>query len=514
MNLAIRSTLALAVCAALGTPAYALTQAEYASATKIYFGGASATDNTLEEVFLSTVGGICDATLGGIDIWRASNQRVITCKVSNDNTPGKGFATRAAGGTNIAFHKESQGGSSNGVVPLIAVAKSQAHTLRWLNVSAVNLATCTSVSVAATANLAGYTNHPSCDLQLTPVDTAASTTFDVHGGISDTEPALSSPKPGTSDIARLTSVPGIAIVFGVPVTKVLYRALQKAQFGNGSACDGSDLPTCVPSLTKTQVRAFYTQNVTDWNEIKNSAGTGLSATAGVTAPADTSVRICRRVASSGTQASFESYWLNQRCVSGVATFVEPDGDGSSIDDTTYVPSSFGAGFLVNAAPSSGNVRTCMQAANTGNFWGIGVLSTEVTASNLSGAGDSFRFVAIDGFAPTLANVANGDYDFFTENTINRVAPGNPGALAAGDVRREITTLVDEKLGLNSVLANLNATFAGRPWGNGGILSLSANSTTGTAPYTDAEMSSSPVNSLSRGGNNCTPPYMVKPTPTP
>jgi hypothetical protein len=218
------------------------------------------------------------------------------------------------------------------------------------------------------------------------------------------------------------------------------------------------------------------------------------------------------VASSGTQASYESYLLNQRCVSGVQTFALPD-DGSSVDDTTYLPSNF-AGALVNAGPSSGNVRTCLQAANTGNYWGIGVLSTEVTAANLSDAGDSFRFTAVDGFAPTLANVANGDYDFFTENTINRVAPGNTGALAAGDVRREITTLIDEKLGLNTVIANLDATFAGRPWGNGGILSLSANSTTGTAPYSDAEMSTSPVNTLSRGGNNCTPPFMVKPTPTP
>jgi hypothetical protein len=512
MNTYTRCAIGLAVAAAFGTTAQAFPRTDYAAATKVYFGGATATDNSLEEAFIAAgAGGICDTTIGGIDIWRASNQRVVTCTVSNDQAPGHGFPTRAAGGLKVAFHKESAGGSSNGVNPLIAVSKGVAHSLRWLDVGGLSN-DCTVTSAAATASLAAYTDHASCTLVQTPTDVAGASAYDVHGGISDVEPGLSYPSPG-ADASRLLANPGLAVVFGVPVSKALYRALQVAQFGDGSACDGSDLATCVPSMSKDQIRSLYTQNIVDWSEFKNAAGNALTGLAGVTAPTDTLVRVCRRVATSGTQASFESFFLNQRCASVAATFAEPDGDGSGITDTTYVPSSFAAGYLVNAAPSSGNVRSCLQAANTGNYWGIGVLSTEVTASNLSGAGDSFRFVGIDGAAPTLANVANGDYDFFTENTINRINSGT-GVLADGDARREVIELIDERLSAPARLVALNATFAGRPWGNGGVLGLSSNTTSNTAPYSDAEMAASPVNTQSRLGNNCTPPFMVKPSPVP
>jgi hypothetical protein len=514
MNLLVRSAIAVAVCAAMGSAAHALDRTEYNSAVKVYFGGATATDNVLEEVFLSSVGGICDSALGDIDIYRTNaNQRVVTCRVSNENTPNHGFAARSAGGTMIAFHKESQGGSSNGVVPLIAVAKGQGHTLRWLEVSQLTN-DCTVSNVAATPNLQAYVNHAACaTTALTPVDTSGSTTYDVHGGISDNEPAVSYPAPG-ADAQRLLSNPGLGIVFGVPVTTALYRALQVAQFGDGSACDGSDASNCVPSLTRSQVRALYSQAIFDWNSIKNSAGVSLPALTGVTPPTDEFVRICRRVASSGTQASYETYFFNQRCGVNGRTFALPD-DASTVDDTVYSPSDFPSGSLVNAAPSSGNVRTCLATANSGNFWGVGVLSTEVTDSNYNGGNAGFRFVGIDGAAPNLTNVANGDYDFFTENTINRVSntfPGNAGALADGNPRREIIELIDEKLGLPAVLANLNATFDGRPWGNGGVLALSNTSSPNTAPYSDAELASSPVNTQTRDGNSCVPPVMVKQSP--
>lgn len=512
MNLILRSAVAAAVCATFGSAAQALDRTEYVAATKVYFGGATATDNTLEEVFISTVGGICDVTLGDIDIWRSTNQRVVTCRTSNENTPSHGFAARAAGGTLIAFHKESTGGSSNGVVPLIAVAKGQAHTLRWLDVAQLT-DDCTVAAVGATANLAAYTNHTNCTLVQTPVDTAGSATFDIHGGISDNEPKLAFPAPG-ADAARLLSNPGLAIVFGVPVSTALYRALQVAQFGDGSACDGSDATNCVPSLTRAQLAALYNQNIADWNDFRNAAGTSLTNIAGVTAPTDELVRICRRVASSGTQASFEAYFLNERCVSGVTGFALPD-DASTVLDTTYSPSNFASGSLVNAAPSSGNVRTCLAAANTGNFWAIGVHSTEITDSNFNSGNGGFRFIGIDGAAPNLTNVANGDYNFFTENTINRISntfAGNAGALADGNPRREIVELIDEKLGNVPVLANLNATFDGRPWGNAGLLALSTTSTANTAPYSDAEMSGSPVNTQSRNGNTCGPALMAKPQP--
>jgi hypothetical protein len=63
-----------------------------------------------------------------------------------------------------------------------------------------------------------------------------------------------------------------------------------------------------------------------------------------------------------------------------------------------------------------------------------------------------------------------------------------------------------------VLANLNATFDNRPWGNGGVLALSSTVTPQTAPYTAADMAANPVNTQTRDGNSCMPPTMVKQSP--
>ncbi len=492
-----KSTIALAVCAAIGSSG-AMAAQNYAAAAKIYIGGATATDNTLEEGLISNVGGLCD-TAQPIDIYRSgTNQRVVICTTRATVT--------GAGSQLVAVHKESNGGSSNGIVPL---TQGNAHSLVWLNVGALPN-DCTVTTVAATANLAGYTNHAGCANVTIGAPAAIPT-----GGISDTEPALSFPAV-LNATTFMTVTPVLDIVFGVPVTKNVYKALQIAQFGDVSACDTnpaanaytiSDTDSaCVPSLTSSQVRALYSQSYTDWNNIvRRSDGTALSAIPGVVGPAggDTSVRICRRVASSGTQAGAESYWLNQRCVATTQQFATPD-DNSSVTDTTYVASDF-ANSLVNAAPSSGNARSCMQAAQGLNLWGIGVLSTEVTASNLSNAGDSFRFVAIDGVAPTLANVANGRYTYFTSNVITKAnsASGIPGA---------VMSYLPTILGNTAVIANLNATFANRPWGNAGILAKQGSVTSNTAPYSDAELASSPVNTLTKGGNNCLQPWPVNATP--
>ncbi len=528
------SAIALAVIAALGAGnANALTRAEYASALKVYFGGATATDNVLEATFTAADGdGICDPFFGqaSVGVWRASNQRVITCRVSNDNpvTAGKGFATRAAGGTAIAFHKESTGGSSNGVNPLIAVAKGQAHALRWLNVGGL-ANDCTVTNVAATATTIAYTDHSGCTLVETPADTAGSSggagSFDINGGISDNEPALAFPPPGP-DAGLLTSVPGIQILFGVPVTTALYRALQQVQFAGNADCttdtnaalniDSRDSAACVPSLESQQVTALYNQTIFDWSEFKAPSGTALTAAAGVTPPADAGVRICRRVSTSGTQATFEAYWLNERCAAGVTPFAVPD-DSSGIEDTQYSANNFAGGSLVNAAPSSGNIRTCLSSANGGNFWALGVLSTEVTLSNY-GAGNAstppgttgFRFVAIDGAAPNLVNAANGTYDFYSENTVNRVKSGT-GAITGP--RLAVVELVSNRLGNVDALNTINAGFAiNAPWGQGGVLALPSTTNPNTAPYSVAELAANPIATSSRAGNTCNLPAMAKPQP--
>lgn len=512
----LSAAVAALCCVTFGQPAYALNRTEFLSAVKIYFAGPASADRTIEVAFLATVGGICDSTLGDVDIWRARDQFVITCRASNENSPNHGLLSRSHGGTMIAFHKESVIESAfSDVTQLIRVARGQAHVLRWLDVSQLTN-DCTVTTVNQSSFLQGYINHSECgNTILTPYDTATSSVYDVHGTISGAEAQIAYPEPG-ADAGRVVSSYGYVTMFGVPVTTALYRALQAAQFGDGSPCDDSDLPSCVPSLTRSQLAGLYSQSVYDWNMFKNAAGVSLPSVQGVTPPSDPHVRICRGTAALDAQVVTGAYFLGERCMAGGTPFALPD-DASTIEDITYRSPAFQSGTLVNASPSPSTVRSCLGAANQQNFWGIGVLPLEIVDTDWR-ATAGYRFIAIDGAAPTLVNLANGDYDFFSEAVISRVAntfPGNAGAIPDGNPRREVIEVLQERLRVDHRLfSHLNSVTDNRPWGNAGLLApASANiGSFYTAPYSEQEVASTPIATQTRNGKICGPAIMSKPQP--
>jgi len=533
-----RLAAAVALAAATGS-AYALDTTHYAGAIKVYYGGATATDNVLENIWEAKVKGICKA--GTIDVYRASNERVVLCNVTSTQVPG--FPTDANGGQDVAFHKESQGGSANGPLPLIALAKGQANTLQWLDLSqlsAADLITCGSNPIAATTSLNAYTDHPSCPVKLTPL--TGPNAVVPNAGIADVEPTLLAPPPSSADVTKyLTVKSGVQIVFGVPATTHLYRALQQAQgiiaAADGSApgiaaCNGNpDLPSCVPSITRGQARALYAQTLGDWSKLTDKNGVALPSSPMISAanlPDQTGVYICRRVDSSGTEASFESFFLHQRCDSGVASMATPD-DNSSVNDTVNNPptaATIAGGSLVNAAVSSGNVRTCFDildhngrtdgSAGT-TLWAIGILSTEVKSSDLSGAHDGFRFLALDGTPPTIANAINGDYEFFTDDTLQHINSGFTGFIPTSDLRGKIIAYIESNLALPAVVSDLDGSYAGRPWGNGGVMSPPGLGTAAAAPVSAATAATTPIGKMTHaaGGttNNCSPAIAVDVTPS-
>jgi hypothetical protein len=491
----------------------------------IYAGGATATDGVLENLARASVGGYCDA--GTIDIYTGANQRAIFC-TSTSRVSG------IAAGSQIAFLKESAGGSSNGVVPLIAVGNGAAHALQWLDLAWLrDNSGCTTVALLATdtteTGLLDVTRRWNCAGTglLTAADTSGSATFDVNMGISDTEPALSSPPPSSTDQAKISSKAGIHIVFGVAVNEKLYRALQRA---SGKSTDNT--AANMPSLTEAQVRGLYSGALQNWDQILvpgTSPQRGLVANEGVVAGGDPptaqgsnddgAVYMCRRVASSGTQATAESYWFSQRCISGGTTFRGPS-DGSSIADTAF-SGSFATGPVtivgnqtVNAAPSSGNVRTCLANLNAADVWAVGVLSHEVTGSHQS---SGVYMVGINGVGPSLANTANGKYGYYSENVTTVVADGNPGALAATDPRRIVIEHIRTNLSEPVSLAATNTTFVGRPWGDGGSMAIENGLSAlvnSPQPVTPSQMISNPVNSSTKFGNNCVHPVASEPSAVP
>jgi hypothetical protein len=289
-------------------------------------------------------------------------------------------------------------------------------------------------------------------------------------------------------------------VWGVPVTKSLFYALQAAE----GLPSPSDLPANAPSLSRQAIASLYAGNVFNWTSLGLTNPTG-----------DNNVYICRRDIQSGTQASFEAYFMGARCSSASTAIAKQDGQ------------------FIFSNPSGGAVRTCLTALEQGgtitptngdftgdNFapvtiaapggkWGIGILSTEVSAANLTP--DTFRMVAVDGVLPTLPNAVNGHYQFWSSAAGYTIKAGFPNA-PSGNALAVWNTL-ETRLGDPAPTAGIDANYAGRPWGNGGDLAPAAQFVTGpatvTIPATSASTTSSPINSFTKQSsgtvNNCDTP---------
>lgn len=455
MNLNKILGVSLALVAGSVGVAHAINPATVPAANRVYFSGATATDNILENVLILQTNGVCQA--GTIDIYRGTNQRVIAC---NAAIPG-------LVGQPIAFFKESFGGSGNGVNPV-----ANATNLQFLDVDNPAFSCAAPTTVAATTTLNSYTQRTGCTPNVARVPVA---------GIADVEPRLLG--ASQAQINNLSTQGVLGIVFAPAVSLNLYRALQQAQ---GLATN--DNPENIPNLTSPQVRALYNGFYADWSQFDDL---------GPFLPADTAVYVCRRGDTSGTQASYESFILNQRCVDGVTGFVEASTPACEVPGCNYTNAAFG-NDQVFAGFSSGDVRLCLDDRNDQGRFAVGVLSTETTYNNTD---RQFRWTRIDGAPPTLEAVANGRYTFFTENTINR----RNGALTANQTT--VVNYISANLGQPTVIAGVNAPFQANPHGDGGVIAVPNFGTIvpNASPVSQADMRTNPVNSQVRNGNNCTPP---------
>jgi len=180
---------------------------------------------------------------------------------------------------------------------------------------------------------------------------------------------------------------------------------------------------CMPSLMANEIRSTMARGLQGAIrsaidvQAETSYGSGgyapLSAIA--RGASDDTIHICRRVKGSGTQAQFNAILLGYPC--------DPTFDGL-ID--TLLPAEVGR---VTLNEGSGDVETCLDAYNDGTVnstnptglkrWAIGVQSLEknVPSTTTFTYGKDYRFIKIDGFAPTLVNAHAGDYFDVAQQTI-------------------------------------------------------------------------------------------------
>jgi hypothetical protein len=209
--------------------------------------------------------------------------------------------------------------------------------------------------------------------------------------------------------------------FGVVVNAEMYTALQEQNVADGLmdvSCVGvTTTYACQPSIRSTDYASLISASGT----IKSAAALVPAATASAS-----DLVLCRRVDTSGTQASSNIFFLNNVC--GSTGFKGQESPISSADGFTASP------LISFETPETGDAKDCLNN-KTGSTWNttaaglrIGVVSLE----NIPGSSDVWKFVKIDGVSPNYAydtttsawiadakqkkQVRNGAYKFAVEST--------------------------------------------------------------------------------------------------
>jgi hypothetical protein len=475
---------------------------------ELFIAGSSAQDGALENLMrikASVEGTPNICTEGSLRVFRAEidgvRKRVFTCLTSG-HVPG------VPADVWLAVHKSS-GGSGEGVTP---VARREA--IPYIDIASLaGGAACEEPTrVLYTGDLAAFTDYHDCDIGRQEAIPEA--------GISDIEPELIDPSAKLLEIRASSQ-----LVWGLPVTKNLRNALQAVQ-GLVPADVAHDHPareteSAMPTLSSAQLASIFAGTLSEWTRLLDADGTPLPNSAllpeaptanrnlagtrpGAYRPdAETgkSVYICRRIASSGTQAAYEIHYLRTRCMPDAPGFVQPDDGsntetGGSVTDLVDRPDPAGRIF---AGVGSSDVRACLDAHEAHNRWAVGMFSTEVLGNNSS---REFRHIRVDGRAPSLGNAREGRWLHVSEPTIQWRADSDLTSSMAG----RVLGFIAGNIGQPRVIESLNSSFR-HSWGQGGYLALAQ-------PDRDT-LPEAPIAGLSKRYDgrvrNCNVPLLVAPS---
>ena len=476
----------IAAAAALAaSQAYAVAPGAQAD-IEFFISGASAQDKNIGN-YIENYLCLSDAEGGDFDTFKdgtkGKNYRAWSCIVDHDK-----IGNTVSAGDVLVIHKRSKGGSGWGVVPVAQQAQIERMDLANAN------------CVEGTGDDEGSW---SCDI-VTTTDTPLV-------GVSDVEPKVFKGLNAVDDFGdvtqddldALTTYAQSQLVFGVPVTKELRNVLQAAQ----GLVVGEDDEENMPTMSANLVRSLFTGQVTSWYDVVNAEGTDLMTVAAnetMPTPETDSVALCVRTSGSGTRAQFMINFLRTSCLdSSVAPYLV---EGGSYPSLTANSGSGGMASCVSNYDRDGATEDIQDGETSGEtvHWAIGYQSTEKNM-DLS---LNYRFVKIDGAAPTLTNVANDKYFDWVEQSLQY----NTDAYAvAAPAVKAIIDLIAEESGQPNIIKQLNTKYA-HEWGQGGYMAKPTNFF-GIQPPAFPYEDDYPVNSTTRsplglGPDSCRLPVHI------
>ena len=514
---------------------------------EIYTSGASAPANFIDALFTVTTvpsaNRLCDTTkkiyrfvsgtFSGSTFTANSDQRAYYCVLNTGNA----VTNAAQTGTKkyAMFYKRNRDGSAQGVNPLVVGTEGAAVEFMQTNVS------------TNTGCVKGAVNGNIVDINCPWVAGSATSSKSVIPdlGVSDVEPILfqgSNTPSGfaamtATDVAKLTVLPSATQVFGIVVNTELRNALQHTLYSPSNKCHPSnplyvldklgnvtadkklqvgESAACMPSLSNTIINSIFTGKLVSWKQVYTATKTATTGLVAGTSnlfdnvpdghadkAASDRIHVCSRVNGSGTKASFAALFLDTACAT---TGYEPATETGTLPESVLATQ-------VHQMSTGGSVGECLSELSNGTYntsgqfvttnlpsgisgsrWAIGIQGTE-NNSSISGTTGDYRFVKIDGFEPSLVNVANGKYKNWSELTFqyNNVHYANLGSTEK--------TLVDElviQAANPTVMGFTNTAGATHSWGLSGFMAVPQAFTAGS---TGAILATKPVNPLTHGSNS-------------
>ncbi len=452
---------------------------------EIFMSGATAQDKGIAALFEN----ICVTDANGVpvdlDVFKDNSNpakpgkahTAYFCTLDNAKVPGLSITA-----PKVLFHKRSSGGSAQGVNPVIDEVAIDAMNINNGNCAAPD-----------TANGEDFwrcditpdtDNDPTTGNLIQVVSDAGVSDVNPEMFVGDNTPAGNSPVDAIAVSNKMVVKAAAALVFGVPVTTNLRDALQEAQVASGQIVESfpgecttydpsisdprlqpRESEACMPSLSKQQVASLISGQIRNWSAFKVNGVSLTDPSVVSNVPADTKVTYCRRVNGSGTQAQMNAKFLHYPCTTGA---LKPASE----------PGNPFIGPVIRENSGSGDVTLCLNDFNNGTnlsgenafgsvAWALGVQSTEKNA-NLS---DDFRFVKIDGIAPTLENAASGKYMDWVEQTFQWRVPTYNGP--TGDKLVVLETIASRASDPTIIANVLNPKF-NHSWGQAGYLAVSTN----------------------------------------
>jgi len=502
------NTLAISVALLIGSQSvHALTPwTDGAPNITIHVSGAVAVNKAYTQVVTSTL-----AAADTVDTFNDAD--AVTGSVGSNWTAHYfiGNVNLGAGlaGKKILLVRRTRGGTGYGVIPLLNNIPIEHLNITGLPASAwIADGTKAWKQTISAANAGTYLTKKISDGGVIAVDPNSVLKLGTQN-YPDQQNELTTglPEPGWTTYltqvptTNFTVTPTAGLAYGVAVTLDLYKVLQAAQKRAGalsaSAVIGNYTESDMPNLNRTSVASLLAGKIgawdqikivdkTDGNTVKSLLDSSILADAGVLAPYKesttgsnlTPVAVGLRNNGAATGVLANSVFLNYP---GTKNAVGPAANtlNNAVDEDAALPivkqpviiSDTGA--LLKDWQNGTNIlgfNNVIDGTAYAKRWGIAIntadKNTSVTAAGTGG--DPWRYIRIDGYAPTLENIAAGVYTYWAEGSVLYRTK------KVGDAQWALKTKLMKTLadGLGSP-AMLGAAITTQAWGKTGAFATTA-----------------------------------------